>query len=142
MIDEIEVGKTYVLRSKIVATIVEITPGNVYPFISNLGNFYTANGKYYCTGEEHELDIIEEFNKADPIKKKAPIECVIELLKQHAKTECYYDMIEDDSNNIESVYDVSSSNVDDAFEIGELTGYTILARELLTIMDIKFNVET
>jgi hypothetical protein len=63
-------------------------------------------------------------------------EVMIERLKKLARSKCYYD--EDEYKIIE---DYARGNIDDAFFIGEHAGEVMLAREVLTALDIKWTEE-
>tara|TARA_R110000803_G_scaffold104783_1_gene172971 strand:- start:285 stop:479 length:195 start_codon:yes stop_codon:yes gene_type:complete len=60
---------------------------------------------------------------------------MIARLKKLAKQECYFD----DEDKDQIVEDYVGGNVDDAFEVGERAGETILARDVLTAMNIDWS---
>lgn len=59
---------------------------------------------------------------------------MIEKLKKLASAECYYD--DEDEDKI--IDDYAGGNVDDAFYLGELAGEVVLAREVLTALNIDW----
>jgi hypothetical protein len=61
-------------------------------------------------------------------------EVMIERLKKLARSECYYD--DEDEDKI--IDDYAGGNIDDAFYIGEHAGKVMLARQVLTALDIKW----
>jgi hypothetical protein len=61
---------------------------------------------------------------------------MIDKLKNLAKCDCFYD---DDGEPL--VVDYVGSNVDDAFDLGERSGEVMLAREVLTALEIEWDKE-
>lgn len=61
-------------------------------------------------------------------------ETMIELLKTLARTKSFYD--DEDEDVI--VDDYAGGNIDDAFSLGETAGGVMLAREILTALNITW----
>lgn len=61
-------------------------------------------------------------------------EQMISRLKELAQRECYHDNEDDDV----VVEDYAGGNVDDAFDLGERAGETMLARDVLSAMGIEW----
>jgi len=61
-------------------------------------------------------------------------EDVINMLKEKARTECFYD----DEDEDVTVDDYAGGNVDDAFSTGENAGEVTLARTVLTHLGIDW----
>lgn len=64
-------------------------------------------------------------------------EQLIERLKKLASSECFHD--DEDEDKI--VDDYAGGNVDDAFSAGEHAGEVMLAREVLTALNIQWWTE-
>lgn len=62
-------------------------------------------------------------------------EMMIEKLKKLARAECYHDNDSEDK----IIYDYVGGNVDDAFYLGEHAGEVVLAREVLTALNISWS---
>lgn len=61
-------------------------------------------------------------------------EQMIDRLKELARRECYHD---DEGDDV-IVDDYAGGNVDDAFDLGERAGETMLARDVLSAMNISW----